>query len=87
MPTRNMLRCRTWLLEQSYVIRKMIYNLTYVDCPRWLVSRSFGLVRVSFRLLETKAKHLETNRSKTSVKFDLQDHTTFLPGQLQASGH
>ena len=65
----------------------MIYNLTYVDCPRWLVSRSFGLVRVSFRLLETKAKHLETKRSEISVMFDLPDHATFLPGQVRATDH
>ena len=86
-PTRHMLRCCTWVLEQSQVIRKMIQNPTYVDCPRWLLFRLLGLVWMSFGLSETKAKHLETNRSKISAMFDLQDHATFLPGQVIASDH
>ena len=40
----------------------MIYNPTYAGIYDRLVSRLFGLVWVSFGLLETKAQHLETNR-------------------------
>ena len=42
---------------------------------------------MSFGLLETKAKHLETKRSEISVMFDLPDHTTFLPGQVRVTDH